>query len=86
MPKDYDRHVRELKDFIADRLIITHDNNDYILISDLHYFVNMSRDYKDTINYWGINKTLKEYEGIHKKAFKGSMNVVGMKWRETIEK
>jgi hypothetical protein len=86
MPKDYDRHIKELEAFIAERLIITKNITDYILVSDIHYFVNVGRDYKDTINYWAINKALKDYEGIYKKAFKGSMNVVGMKWRETREK
>jgi hypothetical protein len=81
--KDYDRHIRELKDFIADRVIITQDDNDYVLISDIHYFINENRDYKDTVNYWAINKTLKHYD-VYKKAFQGSMNVVGFKWRPTI--
>ena len=81
--KDYDRHIRELKDFIADRVIITQDDNDYVLISDIHYFINENRDYKDTVNYRAINKTLKHYD-VYQKAFQGSMNVVGFKWRPTI--
>ena len=64
-------------------MIITKDSNDYVLISDIHYFINENRDYKEIINYWAINKTFKDYNGVSKHHFKGSMNFIGIKWKPT---
>ena len=77
--KDY---TEEVKQFINDRLIITKNDDDYVLCCDIHYFLNEFRDYRDTINYRAINKVLVLYEGIYKKKFKNTVNIVGMKWRE----
>ena len=82
--KDYDNQIRQLKEFIDDRIIVTKDSNDYILVSDLHFFINENRDYKDVINHWAISKTLKDYKGIKKKSFQGTMNIIGFKWKPTI--
>ena len=81
--KDYEKQKTELRDFINKRLIITGNDTNFVLCSDIHYFVNQNRDYRDTITYRTINQVLKEYEGIQKKTFSGTMNVVGMKWRTT---
>jgi len=82
--KDYSKQIDELQQFINDRLVITGDENDYVLSSDIHYFVNQNKEYKDIINSWAINKTFKLYNNIYKKSFKGTMNIVGIKWRPTI--
>ena len=79
--KEYEKQKEEVRDFIKKRLIITEDDSNFVLCSDIHYFLNQNRDYRDTITYRTINQVLKEYEGINKKSFSGSMNVVGMKWR-----
>ena len=79
--KDYSDKLQEVKAFIDDRLIITKDENDYVMCCDIHYFLNQHRDYRDTINYRAINKGLILYEGIYKKKFKNTVNIVGMKWR-----
>ena len=81
--KDYEKQKTELRDFINKRLIITEDDIDFVLCSDIHYFVNQNRDYRDTITYRTINQVLKEYEGIYKRKFYNSMNIVGMKWTPT---
>ena len=81
--KDYEKQKAELRDFINKRLIITEDDSDFVLCSDIHYFVNQNRDYRDTITYRTINQVLKEYEGIYKRKFYNSMNIVGMKWTPT---
>ena len=83
--KDYFRQQQEVKDFINDRLIITKKDEDSILCCDIHYFINLNRDYRDTITYRTINVVLSEYEDIYKKSFSGSMNVIGLKWK-TIQK
>jgi hypothetical protein len=79
--KDYSKQIEELQQFINDRLIITENENDYVLCSDIHFFINENKDYKDVINYWAINKTFKLYDSIYKKTFKGTMNFVGIKWK-----
>ena len=83
--RDYTIQIETTKDFINDRLIISKDENDYVLCSDIHYFINQNKDYRDTITYRTINVVLKEYEGIYKRKFYNSMNVVGMKWRPTVK-
>ena len=83
--RDYTIQIETTKDFINDRLIIIKDENDYVLCSDIHYFINQNKDYRDTITYRTINIVLKEYEGIYKRKFYNSMNVVGMKWRPTVK-
>jgi len=88
--KDYTKYeqnsiklVEQLKEFIDDRLIITENEDDYVLCSDIHFFINENKKYKDYINYWIINKTFKLYNNINKKSFKGTMNYVGIKWKKT---
>ena len=81
--KDYTKEIEELQKFINNRLIITENENDYILCSDIHFFINENKVYKDYINYWVINKTFKLYDNINKKSFKGTMNFVGIKWKNS---
>jgi hypothetical protein len=47
--KDYSKQIEELQQFINDRLIISKNENDYVLCSDIHFFINENKDYKDEI-------------------------------------
>ena len=37
--KDYSKQIEELQQFINDRLIITKNENDYVLCSDIHFIL-----------------------------------------------
>lgn len=84
---DKEAKIRDVLDFINERIIITEKEDDYILTSDVFYFLNQFRSYHSTINYLYINKAFKriqqDHEGIIKRSFKGSMNIVGVYWRPT---
>lgn len=85
--KEREAKIRHVLDFINERLIITENDNDYILTSDVFYFLNQNRDYNNTINYRCINLAFKQiqrdHKGIVKYPFKGSMNFVGLYWKPT---
>jgi hypothetical protein len=84
---DKEAQIRDVLNFINERIIITENEDDYILTSDVFYFLNQYRDYRNTINYRYINEAFKriqkDNQGIIKRSFKGSMNVVGVYWKPT---
>lgn len=74
--------IEQVIDFIDERLIITDNENDYILTSDVFYFLNEKRDYENLILRHDINKAFVRKK-INKKIFKGTMNFVGVYWKPT---
>jgi hypothetical protein len=55
-----DLKVQEVFDFIDQRLIITENEDDYVLSSDIHYFLNKDKDYRDVISYRVINRAMRQ--------------------------
>ena len=84
---DKEVKIRDVLEFINERLIITENEDDYILTSDVFYFLNQYRDYRDTISYRHINRAFERIQGKHKGVikdnFKGSMNFLGVYWKPT---
>jgi formaldehyde-activating enzyme involved in methanogenesis len=84
---DKEAKIRDVLDFINERIIITENEDDSIMISDVFYFLNQYRDYHNTINYLYINQAIKriqeDHEEVVKRSFKGSMNIVGVYWKPT---
>jgi hypothetical protein len=80
-----DLKVQEVFDFIDQRLIITENEDDYVLSSDIYYFLNKDKDYRDIISYRVINKAMRQIpHKVKKEKFKNSANFVGLYWRPKI--
>ena len=62
-----------INSYIDSRIIITGNNEDYILSCNLHYDLNVS--------YQSISKTLLKNKSIKKKIMKGSMHYIGLKYK-----
>ena len=82
-----DLKIQEVFDFIENRLIITENEDDYVLSSDIHYFLNKDKDYRDVISYRIINRAMRQIpHKVKKEKFKNSANFVGLHWRPRTNK
>jgi len=82
-----DLKVQEVLNFIDHRLIITENEDDYVLSSDIHYFLNKDKDYRDVISYRVINRAMRQIPyKIKKEKFKNSANFIGLYWKRPTHK
>ena len=68
-----------INSYIESRLIITGNNEDYILSCNIKYDLNLLSKYY--ITYAAISKILLENKSIKKKIMKGSMHYIGIKYK-----
>ena len=62
-----------ITNYINDRLIITGDNEDFILSCRIHYDLDVS--------YQAIARILLKHKNIKKKIMRGAMHYIGIKYK-----